>query len=161
VQFEQWLGVVGLEDRYEVSDLGRVRNAKNGRIRKDQKVGTGYRSICFWVEGRRKPFYVHRLVLDAFVGPAPNLEADHLDGDKTNNKLINLRWLTRQQNCARRHEHGAATRGERSGSAKLKETQIRSIRSMPGSLDVLAAKFGVSRSLISLIKLRKVWVDVV
>ncbi|MFB9286612.1 HNH endonuclease signature motif containing protein [Pseudoclavibacter helvolus] len=58
-------------------------------------------------DGRSKTFAVHRLVLLAFVGPAPDAAVTcHSDGDRTHNSLSNLRWDTQAANCADRLEHG-------------------------------------------------------
>lgn len=112
---ERWLPVVGWEGLYEVSDHGRVRsldrefiNAR-GQLRTHKgrvltaKVApsTGYR-VCTLVDAtQRRKLYalIHRLVLEAFVGPCPaGLECCHNDGDRGNATLRNLRWDTRAAN---------------------------------------------------------------
>ncbi|MBN7395680.1 HNH endonuclease [Mycobacteroides abscessus subsp. abscessus] len=111
---EQWRPVVGFEGLYEVSDLGRVRTVPRlvsmgrgyrtvpGRIRKYGHSTThGYLIVGLSRPGKRRATtaLVHRLVLEAFVGPCPDgMEACHFDGDKTNNRLPNLRWDTRRAN---------------------------------------------------------------
>lgn len=72
---------------------------------------------------------VHRLVLEAFVGPCPpGMEACHNDGNPANNALTNLRWDTRQANAADRSLHGTAPKGEARKNSKLTEDKVRSIR---------------------------------
>ena len=106
---EEWRPVVGF-DGYEVSDQGRVRSWKWKQVR----VLTGRRhGRCGHVDvhisgpgGKSRPF-VHRLVMEAFVGPKPpGLETRHLDGDPTNNRLSNLRYGTVSENQLDSVRHG-------------------------------------------------------
>lgn len=103
---ERWLPVPGHEGLYEVSDHGRVRSLdrvitmKNGRKRRQRGIvlkpvnSNGYH--CVNVGALR---YVHRLVLEAFVGPPPpGMETRHLDGDPHNNRLGNLKWGSSSEN---------------------------------------------------------------
>lgn len=116
---ERWLPVPLPDwDDYEVSDMGRVRSwrvrghttrrSSMPHLRRPTKAGKGY----FSVSGRTgvKPKYVHRLVLFAFVGPCPEgMECRHLDGNRTNNRLSNLKWGTPEENTQDKIEHGTLT----------------------------------------------------
>lgn len=107
---EQWERIPGYEDYYEVSNHGQVRSLDraihfaDGRVRRYDsrlmKLATGpygYPRVSL----RGKWLQVHRLVLEAFVGPCPEgLECRHLDDVKTNNHLSNLMWGTRIENRA-------------------------------------------------------------
>lgn len=87
-------------DKYEVSNLGRVRNKKTGRILKCNSSNTGYTVVCLCQNSINKTHSVHRLVMETF-NPVDNmneLEVNHKDWDKTNNTLDNLEWMTKQQN---------------------------------------------------------------
>lgn len=107
---ETWKPVVGLEKDYAVSDMGRVQrltgatNTFPGRILKPGKVG-GY----LYVVLKRKNYYVHHLVLTAFVGPRPEgQQCNHNNekGDKTDNRWPeSLEWVTPKRNM----EHAVAT----------------------------------------------------
>jgi hypothetical protein len=101
---EIWKAIPDHED-YEVSDFGRVRRIAPGRktfvgkILRDQNTGAGYRSVALTKNGRAVRKYVHRLVALAFLGPPPRgREVNHRDGDKLNNSLANLEYVTRSQN---------------------------------------------------------------
>jgi hypothetical protein len=102
---------------------------------------------------RGKPAYVHRLILETFVGPcSEGLECCHNNGDCTNNKLTNLRWDTHRENSRDRIRHGTGTRGSRIPQAKLREEQIpliRVLRTNGRTLREIAQVFGVSESAIS------------
>lgn len=95
---EHWRDIPGYEGRYQVSNEGRVRN-HGGWILARNKQNSGYFIVHLYKGARttRKPYLVHRLVLAAFVGPSEQ-DANHLDGDKANNALTNLEYVTREQN---------------------------------------------------------------
>lgn len=109
-----------------------------------------------------KRYYVHRLVLEAFVGPCPpGLEACHgPDRDVANNKLSNLRWDTKKANAADCESHGTRAKGEKQGSSKLTESDIVAIRELCRlgmSQKKVANQFGVSQGHVSDIFTRKTW----
>lgn len=161
-----WRWAPGLEGKYSVSRDGRVRTHVRGAIREVGYLNAnGYR--MFYVKGAGKPRFVHRSVLEAFVGAAPSgLLGVHLDGVKTNNHLPNLKWATQTENMSHRVEHGTANRGERHGIAKLTADQVIAIRRdyrprRPGSnYFALAARFGVTYQTVHSIVRRKTWTHI-
>jgi hypothetical protein len=85
---------------YEVSNYGNIKNKKTGRI-KISRLNKGYEIINLCNGCKEKTLRVHRLVLEAFEGKSKDknqIFVDHIDNDKTNNCLFNLRWVTNQQN---------------------------------------------------------------
>lgn len=114
---ERWLPVSGYEGSYEVSDLGRVRSLDRitdrgrkwrGRVMSPAPMrSNGYLIVSLWRDGSQRTTLVHRLVLSAFVGPAPDgAEGLHGDGDPENNKLTNLSWGTHSENEMDKVRHG-------------------------------------------------------
>lgn len=118
---ETWKPVLGYEGLYEVSDQGRVRSVSrevvysnggvrwhSGRIIKTKRQTTGHLRVCLYRDTRSRFIFVHRLVLEAFVGPCPvGMEGCHYpDRDPANNALSNLRWDTKRENQFDRVKHG-------------------------------------------------------
>lgn len=111
---EEWRPVVGWERLYEVSDAGQVRSVPRGgkggtrgRTLRQPSSGGGYRQVTL-SNGKRVTGHVHRLVAEAFLGPAPSssYEVRHLDGDPSNNTRTNLAWGTGAENWEDRRRHG-------------------------------------------------------
>lgn len=136
---EEWRSIPSYEGYYEASSLGRIRSldravpAKDGRtinfrgqIINPHADKTGRRRVVLSQPGRNpRSATVHRLVLEAFVGPCPDgMECCHYDDDPSNNRIENLRWDTHSANqrdlvrngrdhnaskthCPRGHEYSA------------------------------------------------------
>lgn len=95
---------------YKVSNLGRVRGIQ-GALLKAQDHGAGYLGVS--IHG--KPVKVHRLVGEAFLGPMPKgYETDHLNGDKRDNRVINLAYVPHSINMKLHYAgpQGEATRAK-------------------------------------------------
>lgn len=138
---DQEMEEVWIRSRYPglfVSSHGRIRNA-DGQLRRLVRHNNGY--LKFKPGPKYSAAYVHTVVLESFVCPRPSPlhEADHIDMDRANNSLSNLRWLTRAENRARRR----LPRGEENKSSKLKREDAAFIKSSTLSSVVLAEMFGV------------------
>jgi hypothetical protein len=149
-----WRAVAGYA--YEVSELGHVRRvtrskgARAGRVLKPTPGRVGHLSVELNgdrdASGNRvrRRVYVHRLVLEAFVGPCPvGCEALHRDGNPANNTRANLRWGTHTENMRDACAHGTTLR-------KLTPAQVESVlidRSKSGAQ--FARELGVNRSSIN------------
>lgn len=110
----------------------------------------------------RIPWRVHRLVLTVFVGPCPKgMECCHYDGNYGNNALSNLRWDTKKSNAADTERHGRTARGEKTGTSRLTEEEVRAIREeyFSDSCDQrgLARKYGVCQATIQSIVTYQYW----
>lgn len=96
------------------------------KLKATTRKKNGYRTVVLRKPGDQEFHrYVHRLVLEAFVGPCPSgMEACHKDGDGSNNKLSNLRWDTRRNNHGDKKRHGTTAKGEKNPQAILTEDQV-------------------------------------
>ena len=94
---EEWKDVVDYEGLYQVSNFGNVKGLKRGSILKPVLVGAGYHSVTL-CKDTKKNVKVHRLVLQAFLKTDEKMDVDHINHDKTDNRLENLRWVTKSQN---------------------------------------------------------------
>lgn len=102
---EEWKDIEGFEGLYEVSNLGRVRSLQfHGKSRiklMSQSNSDGYKVVKLtnWEAGIKGTYKVHILVAKAFI---PNIDnkpfIDHIDTNRTNNVITNLRWVTHLEN---------------------------------------------------------------
>lgn len=97
---EEWRSVVGWEGLYEVSNLGRVRSkTRYKKVLKGYVIPSGYVEVILSTKNKGKHKLVHRLVCESFI---PNPQAkpcvNHKDGNKTNNCVLNLEWVTYSEN---------------------------------------------------------------
>src|SRR5262245_31077449 len=92
----------------------------------------GYQVVVFLTPNGRIGRYIHRMVLETFVGPCPSgKEVSHLNGDSMDNRLTNLTYETSKENKARKVAHKTGNNGMRHGMAKLTDEQVRVIRLSP------------------------------
>lgn len=99
---EEWRAIVGTKGFIEVSNDGRVRSLLNGtpRILKTQVDKKGYHRISVTIERIATTYKVHREVAKAFIDNPSNLpQVNHIDGNKDNNNVSNLEWVTNQENA--------------------------------------------------------------
>jgi len=153
---ENWLPAVGFEEFYEVSDLGRVRSLRSGRI-KYQSVASSWKTaqVHLNVNARQYTRYVAHLVLETFVGPRPEGRVCcHGSKGPTNNELDNLSWGTQSQNTLQDKLRDGT------GSNKVTAAQVVEIRRRNAEgerQEDLAVEFGITQPAVSAICLRKTW----
>lgn len=96
---ERWVDIKGYEGLYQVSNWGNVKSLRNKIILKNILVTGGYYNVALYNDGIRRNVPVHRLVLSNFLDKEfENLECNHLDENKKNNKLDNLTFCTAKEN---------------------------------------------------------------
>ncbi len=102
-----WKTIEGFPN-YQVSDAGEIMSCKFGKkIILKPRIRSGYSCVVLCQNGERSDCDVHRLVLGAFIGECPEgSEANHLDGNKPNNRLDNLEWVTPSENMLHAYRNG-------------------------------------------------------
>ena len=104
---EIWKDIKGYEGMYQVSNMNNVKSLNyNGtgkeKLLKPLNNGHGYLRVNLWKDGKIKQCLVHRLVADAFIQFVPQegvmYDVDHRNTDRTDNRAINLCWVSRSQN---------------------------------------------------------------
>ena len=94
-----WVDIEGYEGLYKINDAGEVINVKTGAT-KAYKLNIGYKTVQLWKENKGINHYIHRLLAKAFIPNPENKDCvDHIDGNRLNNDLSNLRWATKQENA--------------------------------------------------------------
>ena len=97
---EYWKSISGYEGLYQVSNFGRIKSlVGNHKIRKTRIDNSGYKRVTLWCKQKYKNLYIHRLVALSFL---PLIEGknfvNHKDGNKLNNHVDNLEWMTYSEN---------------------------------------------------------------
>lgn len=92
---------------YYVSDEGLIKNNSTGRILKLICKPNGYKKTNISIDGKLHTVFIHRLVAKLFIPNPNNLpQVNHKDGNKTNNNVNNLEWVTAQENMIHAHKIG-------------------------------------------------------
>lgn len=165
------LDIQGYKNRYAVTEDGRVWSypkyrQHNGLYLKPNK--TRPKTSEYWTVGlfdenkKAKTHLIHRLVAQTYIpNPDNKPEVNHKDGDKTNNSLSNLEWVSKPENAQHALKAGRykIMKGEKNGYSKLKDKDIPIIRALlkNHSQSQIAKMYGVNQALISMVKCKKIW----
>ena len=164
---------------WEVSSLGSIRNAETKLVYKTQLNPNGYLYIS---NGREKKTYtVSRLIAKSFYGDS-QLEVNHIDGNKTNNCVTNLEFVTTSQNAKHRHhklgkktvkpmygdqnpmrKNGSPFIGSKHPRSKLTENDVRKIKDCLISgeqQNMIAKQFSITPQMVYRIKTNKAWTHI-
>lgn len=167
---EVWADITGYEGFYQVSNLGRVKHLANGikcnreRFLVGINQGCGYLAVGLSKGGVKKMFLIHRLVAAAFFGDHPGLSVNHKNGNKHNNRIDNLEYMTLAENNRHARKNGLAGNaiGERVGTAKLtgvKAAEIKRKLKATGGANIgsIAKEYGVTYGTIHAIFKNRTW----
>ena len=105
----EWIKIKYYEN-YSININGEVRNDKRDRILKWLLNSSGYYYVHLCKNGKRTDHYIHRLIALHFIpNPKNYLQIDHVNNDKTDNSITNLRWCDNSQNCRNKKKREGAT----------------------------------------------------
>lgn len=140
---ETWKPIPGWEESYSVSDKGRVRGEERivqsddgreipymQRILNQPCQGHGYPTVGLSRKSKTIMVKVHQVVARVFIGPCPEgMTVDHINNDKTDNRVENLEYVTREENISRAHNDGMINNyGENNEQSILANEDIHDIR---------------------------------
>jgi hypothetical protein len=141
--------------QYEVSNTGKVRNASTKKELAGHVIQNGYRQLVL-KKGKKSVYrLVHCLVASVFIGPKlSGMDVNHKDGNKLNNHLSNLEYVTHAQNMLHAiHDLGNPGKKLTHECAE----RIRERLARAEKQDAIAADEGISQAMVSRIKLNKAW----
>ena len=157
----------GMKTKYIIFEDGRVLNTKTNKYLKPSINNAGRRCILLYHDGRGYGKTVARWLALAFI-PTPNnddpcnYEADHIDGDYTNDVLSNIQWLTPEENNLKRNTvDGKSNKGINNGMAKIHDERIvrKIIRDIAKGLSTsnISKKYNVPKPTITSIRTGYAW----
>lgn len=168
---EIWEQIVYKGERihYEISSSGRVRNTRTRKILKPGRKENGYYIANIRVKkNKQKNMYIHRLVAKAFIdNPDPDkyIEVNHIDGDKSNNNVWNLEWVTSSENKIHAFKLGLLLpmKGEEHPNTEYTDDEIMKACEMihDGKTNKeISKKLGIKKNVINSIRNRKRWTHI-
>ena len=140
-----------LDTNYFIFENGDVINQKTNKKLKPQNNGNGYLKVTLTIDGKQVQKYVHRLVAELYLLDK-SIQVNHIDGDKSNNHISNLEWVTNSENQKHAHKIGLKKNGNELWNGKFSKENIDTIKKMDlqgVKRKDIAIHFNCSKSTIS------------
>lgn len=139
MNIEIWKDIPGFKGRYQASNLGRIKSIdwkssrgflRKGKIMKQCHEGNGYLQLHIVTNNGSKMLSAHRLIAKAFLPTTEGKEfVNHKNGIKDDNRIENLEWCSKSENCKHSFEIGLQdNKGEKHPCSKLSEIDVLTIR---------------------------------
>lgn len=153
---EVWKWVTGYEGLYKVSNKGRVKGIRSGKVLSSKRYNhDGYVQAALRKDGKAREFMVHRLVAKEFI-PEPDCDTkttiNHKNGIKDDNRAENLEWMSMSEQM--QHAYDKGLKKPRRGCVALTDEEMEEVKRLykrykhgRGSV-ALAEKFGVESTTI-------------
>lgn len=154
-----------LKYNYYVTETGKIYSEYSKKFLSAQLDKDGYEKVrLISTDGARHRYSVHRLVLENYnpVDGMETLQVNHIDGDKQNNNLNNLEWVTCQENILHAYKNNLhSQKGEHNNATKLTENNVKDIIQLLLKKELtqkeIGKQFGVSEDVIGAIKNKHNW----
>ena len=162
------INIDGLNKEYLINENGDIFDIKENKLRKQTVSERGYLKVSFYVNGKYKKFFIHRLVMIHFnpIDNMENLQVNHINGDKSDNRIENLEWVTPSQNTRHANKkgkgHQMSQNGESNSMSKLTTEQVIEIIKETNKPNrrtdqKISEDYGVTRKTISNIRNNITW----
>lgn len=136
--------VVGYEGLYKIAEDGTIHNSISGRTVKHSRSNFGYSVVGLRKDGVARQFGVHRLVATTYIHKEyDHYEVNHIDGNKQNNHVSNLEWVSRQDNLRHASETGLKRKVKPELAKKIREEY-----NEYKNKSFIARKYGLSRNTV-------------
>ena len=158
--------ITGYKGLYSATEDGKIwaypKLNWSGRFLKSWKIGHGYLVVSLYIDKKQKKFLIHRLIAQTFIpNPESLREVNHKDGNKLNNFVSNLEWVTSKQNKEHAWENGSYKhKGEDHFNSKFLNKDIIKIRQLfdsGTSLSKIASLYNSNYFHIRKIVKRMIW----
>lgn len=162
---EIWKDIKNYEGLYKISNLGQVKSLTRNIILKTATDKKGYLRVSLCKNCKDKYYRIHRLVLQAFIGNS-DLQCNHINGIKNDNRLENLEWVTSSENMKHSYRIGVhkIKKGENGTNVKLKKEDVILIRKLCSIYHIkhktISCLFDINKSTVSAIVTGRNWSNV-
>lgn len=163
INLDNFLPCPTLSDRYLIDDSGNIYSIRKNKFVAQRLDRYGYPRVNLYEGTKQYTRTVHRLVAQAFIpNPENKLEVNHIDGNKENNNIDNLEWVTSSENQKHAFSIGLQKGriGEDNSATKYKEEHVRDVctrlSNKQRNIDIIN-ETGYSRSFVEKIKYRETW----
>lgn len=160
---EIWVAVKGYEGLYKISNYGDIKSVRRGLVLTPVMISGGYYQVTLYNKGRRKNYRIHRIVAEHFIPNVDNKpEVNHIDGDKSNDSVPNLEWVSSRENIIHAFDTGLrVSHGEHNNFHKLSNTDVLEVYDLAHSglfkQSEIGAMYNVHKDTVSAIKRKKNW----